>query len=78
MQNLDSTTIRYIYLNTIMENSNKGKEQKNKEIHEILKMTEEEILNNYYLEHKQNKINLEETYSSLFKGSDINENKKNK
>ena len=44
MQNLDSTTIRYIY----------------------------------YLEHKQNKINLEETYSSLFKGSDINENKKNK
>ena len=78
MQNLDSTTIRYIYLNTIMENSNKGKEQKNKEIHEILKMTEEETLNNYYLEHKQNKINLEETYSSLFKGSDINENKKNK
>lgn len=78
MQNLDSTTIRYIYLNTIMENPNKGKEQKNKEIHEILEMTEEEILNNYYLEHKQNKINFEETYSSLFKGSDINENKKNK
>lgn len=77
MQNLDSTTIRYVYLNTIMENPNKEKEQKIKEVHEILKMTEEEILNNY-LKHKQNKINLEETYSSLFKGSDINENKKNK
>lgn len=78
MQNLESTTIRYIYLNTIMENPNKSKNQKIKEVHEILKMTDEAILNNYYKENKKNKINLEETYSSLFKGSGINENKKNK
>lgn len=78
MQNLNSTTIRYIFLNSIMENPNMKKQQKVNEVHDILKTSDQDILKRYYNEKVKEKINLEETYSSLFKGSDINENKKNK
>ena len=78
MQSLNSTTIRYIFLNSIMENPNMKKQQKVNEVHDILKTSDQDILKRYYNEKVKEKINLEETYSSLFKGSDINENKKNK
>lgn len=68
--------IRHIQLNSIMENPNIDKKQKILEVHNVLTKTDDELLDEYK---KQNRINLEEIYSSLFKERDeINENKKTK
>lgn len=67
--------IRHIQLNSIMENPNIDKNQKRIEIHNILNKTDEELLEE---NKKQNRINLEDIYLSIFKGDEMNENKKNK
>lgn len=79
MPKIDPYKIKEIQINSVIENPNMQKDDKIIEIHKILNKTNEDLLTEYFYERLENKLfNFEETYSSLFRGSDNNENKKNK
>lgn len=79
MPKIDPYKIKEIQINSVIENPNMQKDDKITEIHKILNKTNEDLLTEYFYERLENKLfNFEETYSSLFRGSDNNENKKNK
>lgn len=79
MPKIDPYKIKEMQINSVIENPNMQKDDKITEIHKILNKTNEDLLTEYFYERLENKLfNFEETYSSLFRGSDNNENKKNK
>lgn len=79
MPKIDPYKIKEMQINLVIENPNMQKDDKITEIHKILNKTNEDLLTEYFYERLENKLfNFEETYSSLFRGSDNNENKKNK
>ena len=79
MAKLDPNIIRQTQIYETIENPNMEKDEKIHEVHKILCKSDNELLDDYFYEQLEKKIfNFEETYSSLFKGRDKDENKKNK